>query len=710
MRGRFAFIAVYWACVAMPADAALLRVLTYNIHHGVGNDSALNLSRIADVILSANADIVSLQEVDHGVPRSGSVEQMNRLAELTGMTGYFGKARNLDGGAYGNGVLVKPGIDVVSVVNRALPNPDDVEPRALLELNLSVDANPTTAEFKFFATHLMHDSGAGRTASVNYINDLVSTSTAPSILAGDMNIRPDYTAYGLLQEEWSDVTNINNSGKNRDNQIDYIFVRSSDQWNVVTRSQFIVNATTNVASDHHPLLAVVELGETALSTLVWNDNSGLALGVSSGFATGNASQGVGVYPSSPWENGAHALLLGYGGKGTFTGNASRTAAALHIGTDRANAVIAGRNGDGTMTASNSVSLTLVAGGNASGDFVVGEGGYRGTLNWNSTGTLAAQGEVHVGDGGVGEVFQTKGTVTYELGLTIGSGAEGTGLYSINDGTLTTASSSGVVALDLGSDGGVGTLRVAGNGTVAHRGALQLAGGADRSGSGRLEVIGSAANVRFNQLANADGRLEGGSEAMFWQADASGVTPLVIEGSGGGIVQPVQLQHPEELAANTGGGGLLSGDGIALQLDLTALSDSHVITLIDNRSSQPITGFFENGASGMLYDEGAELLGLGFNGTVTISYQGSSGVGSAGNDVILQLTAASDPADFDGDGDVDGADFLVWQRGERDPARLELWKSAFGRANSAQLATVIPEPTTSMLCAAALLVVWLRKHR
>lgn len=243
----------------MQADAAPLRVLTYNIHHGVGNDSTLNLSRIANVILAANADIVSLQEVDQRVPRSNSVDQVNRLAELTGMTGYFGKARNLNGGAYGNGVLVKPGIDVVSVVNRALPNPDNVESRAVLELNLSVDANATTTEFKFFATHLAHDSGAGRTASVNYINNLVASSTVPVILAGDMNIRPDYTAYGLLQQEWTDVTNIANSGKNRANQIDYIFARSPEQWDVVTRSRFIVNSTTNVASDHHPLLAVLEL-------------------------------------------------------------------------------------------------------------------------------------------------------------------------------------------------------------------------------------------------------------------------------------------------------------------------------------------------------------------------------------------------------------------------------------------------------------------
>src|SRR5688572_20790687 len=109
------------------AHAATLRVLTYNIHHGVGKDSDLDLSRIASVISAANPDVVSLQEVDNGVPRSSSVNQVARLAELTGMQSYFGKARNLDGGSYGNGVLIRSGIDIVSTQNFALPNPDSTE-------------------------------------------------------------------------------------------------------------------------------------------------------------------------------------------------------------------------------------------------------------------------------------------------------------------------------------------------------------------------------------------------------------------------------------------------------------------------------------------------------------------------------------------------------------------------------------------------------
>src|SRR5687768_6516843 len=161
MRKRRFILAVVAACHLAPAQAATLRVMTYNIHlGGLGDDGRRDLNRIADIILAADADIVALQEVDHDVPRSGHVEQVHRLGELTGMQSFFGEARNLNGGGYGNGVLVKSGIDVVSTINRALPNPDDVETRAVLELSLSVDANASTAEFKFFATHLAHNSSA----------------------------------------------------------------------------------------------------------------------------------------------------------------------------------------------------------------------------------------------------------------------------------------------------------------------------------------------------------------------------------------------------------------------------------------------------------------------------------------------------------------------------------------------------------------------
>jgi autotransporter-associated beta strand protein len=57
-------------------------------------------------------------------------------------------------------------------------------------------------------------------------------------------------------------------------------------------------------------------------------------------------------------------------------------------------------------------------------------------------------------------------------------------------------------------------------------------------------------------------------------------------------------------------------------------------------------------------------------------------------------------DFDFDGDVDGADFLRWQRGESgnplSAADLDAWKANFGAPASSGAAAAVPEPTTVAL--------------
>src|SRR5882724_9651944 len=70
-----------------------LRVMTYNIHVGVGMDKRLDLQRIADVINQEHPDLVGLQEVDRGVTRTQSVDEIAELARLTQMEYAF--AHNL---------------------------------------------------------------------------------------------------------------------------------------------------------------------------------------------------------------------------------------------------------------------------------------------------------------------------------------------------------------------------------------------------------------------------------------------------------------------------------------------------------------------------------------------------------------------------------------------------------------------------------------
>jgi len=250
-------IALTAGFIAALAHARPLRILTYNIHHGAGRDGVYNLQRIADVINAANPDLVALQEVEQGTTRYAAQHlQLNELATRTGMTGIFGKTLNRLGGEYGNGVLINPEFEIINNLNHTMPNPADGELRKVMEIRLRIDDEGEDRRVNFFATHMDHTSGDNRQAQVDFINDLVDTSNIPGILAGDFNFDDQGPAYDMLVNQWVDPSA---ASPGRPHQIDYVVNRGADQWTTVTPGRFIVNSTTDDASDHYPLLAVLEL-------------------------------------------------------------------------------------------------------------------------------------------------------------------------------------------------------------------------------------------------------------------------------------------------------------------------------------------------------------------------------------------------------------------------------------------------------------------
>jgi len=69
--------------------------------------------------------------------------------------------------------------------------------------------------------------------------------------------------------------------------------------------------------------------------------------------------------------------------------------------------------------------------------------------------------------------------------------------------------------------------------------------------------------------------------------------------------------------------------------------------------------------------------------------------SSGTSIVLQLAAAT-PGDFDGDGDVDGNDFLEWQRTDGTPGGSADWQANYSTGALAGAVTAVPEPTSATI--------------
>ena len=76
---------------AMSPPASDMRVVTYNIKHGRGNDDVVDLARTAAVLRSLTPDIIGLQEVDNRAERSGKVDEAEALGQALGMHHAFGR-------------------------------------------------------------------------------------------------------------------------------------------------------------------------------------------------------------------------------------------------------------------------------------------------------------------------------------------------------------------------------------------------------------------------------------------------------------------------------------------------------------------------------------------------------------------------------------------------------------------------------------------
>ena len=254
------FVGLLLAASFTRADETVhtLRVLTYNIHHGEGTDGKLDLERIAKVILSVKPDLVALQEVDQKTQRTGGVDQIQRLAELTSMHPAYGRAMEYEGGGYGVAMLSRWPIG--ETATHPLPSPKGVEPRVVLS---SVIAPPgSDLKIQFMVTHVDHRADPKhRAAQLEKIHEIFPPIgyELPQMIAGDFNATPESQEMQNFLGAWTDTAEgekflTSPSDKPR-TKIDYILVRPGARWRVM-ETRALEEA---VASDHRAVFAELKV-------------------------------------------------------------------------------------------------------------------------------------------------------------------------------------------------------------------------------------------------------------------------------------------------------------------------------------------------------------------------------------------------------------------------------------------------------------------
>lgn len=235
-----------------------LKVMSFNMHHAVGEDDVLDIERIAKIIEESNTDIVGLQEVDnHWSSRSDFQDQAKLLAERLGM--FYTYAANLDNEPlndgderrqYGTAILSK--YRILSSENHSLTKIGNTEQRGLLEATINVKGN----HLHVYNTHLAL-TPAEREFQINEVVKIANQSAGPKVIVGDLNATPESNEMKSLYDHYLDVfadqpTAFTYSAENPTKRIDYIFTSN----NIETVSAEVIQS---LASDHLPITAEIVL-------------------------------------------------------------------------------------------------------------------------------------------------------------------------------------------------------------------------------------------------------------------------------------------------------------------------------------------------------------------------------------------------------------------------------------------------------------------
>lgn len=236
-----------------------IRLATYNTHRCEGWETQTNVDRAnynntAKVISLIDPDVIALQELDKFTTWHPH-DQLQELADRTGMKPYYCKTIDYRGGDYGIGILSKR--EPLRTVSGDLPG---TEARKFFLAEFD--------DYIFIATHLCHLETTNRAQSVEIINAYIAANyasyTKPIFLAGDFNESNMSSEMMVkLKEKWEIISTSSNTFMNTatSKRIDYIVLYKGNKAACEVLGTAVPSydeINVNKVSDHLPVLVDIK--------------------------------------------------------------------------------------------------------------------------------------------------------------------------------------------------------------------------------------------------------------------------------------------------------------------------------------------------------------------------------------------------------------------------------------------------------------------
>jgi len=242
-----------------PDQEIEIKVMSYNIKHGVGLDTILDLTRSANIIKEQAPDLCALQEIDDSCMRSGSISQTDQLARHTGLTGTFGKFMDFQGGEYGMATLI--GKPLISTKVLKLPD-GKYEPRTAIVHEVQLADNCIIAFANVHLDWIGDDEGsANRLKQAKTLVAYLNVLNRAAIITGDFNCTPDSPTMRYFEEQGFEFVN---KGKDRFSfqgdrkaEIDHLIFRNTETIRFKSKNTVLLDEP--IVSDHRPLITELEV-------------------------------------------------------------------------------------------------------------------------------------------------------------------------------------------------------------------------------------------------------------------------------------------------------------------------------------------------------------------------------------------------------------------------------------------------------------------